>query len=261
MDALLNNIWLTPFLLARLLVFIRVLPFMGSTIVPPLVVTAFSFTFAPLILPLFLAEMPAQAPSLTQSIALLVKEMLLGFFFAFLAALIFWAIMSAGFLIDNQRGNSQGDTLDPLSAEQTSPLGAFLFQWAILLLCSSGAFSLFLGLFLESYVWWPVFSLNPPASLAQLSSFFLEQFSLFFVLMAMLSAPIVAIFFLTDFSLGLVNRFAQQLNVYVLSMPIKSGIMLILLVFYANTLQHVLLEDLINLPVLFTKFKEVWYGQ
>ncbi len=261
MDAFFNNIWLTPFLLARLLVFIRVLPFMGSTIMPTMVVTTFAFSLIPLFLPIFLAEMPVQAPSILQSIAIILKEMLLGFFFAFLAALIFWAIMSAGFLIDNQRGNSQGDSLEPLSGEQTSPFGTLLFQWATLLLCSSGAFTFFLTLFLESYIWWPVFSLSPPASLPQLSSFFLEQLSLFFLLMAMLSAPIVAIFFLTDFSLGLVNRFAQQLNVYVLSMPIKSGILLLLLVFYANTLQHVLLEEITNLPMIFAQFKKAWYGQ
>ena len=37
---------------------------------------------------------------------------------------------------------------------------------------------------------------------------------------------------LTDISLGLINRFASQLNVYVLAMPIKSGVAAFLMLFY-----------------------------
>ena len=37
---------------------------------------------------------------------------------------------------------------------------------------------------------------------------------------------------LTDVSLGLINRFASQLNVYVLAMPIKSGVAAFLMLFY-----------------------------
>ena len=36
----------------------------------------------------------------------------------------------------------------------------------------------------------------------------------------------------TDLSLGLINRFASQLNVYVLAMPIKSALSSFLLIFY-----------------------------
>ena len=42
--------------------------------------------------------------------------------------------------------------------------------------------------------------------------------------------------FLTDVALGLINRFASQLNVYVLAMPIKCGIAAFLLCFYFGLL-------------------------
>ncbi len=258
MDAVLEHIWLTPFLLARVLVFIRVLPFMGSNVLPPLVVTAFSFTFAPLLLPLFTHQMPDQPVGLLLGGALILKEMLLGFLFAFVAGLFFWAIMSMGFLMDNQRGSSQGDTSDPLSQEQTSPFGAFFFQWTTLLFCSSGALTIFLGSFLESYMLWPIFSPVPPADINVLAMCIFEQLSRFCMTFLVLSAPIVAIFFLTDFSLGLVNRFAQQLNVFILSMPIKSAIMLILLVFYVSILQGVVLEELARLPYIFQNIHKAW---
>ncbi len=260
MDVVLDKIWLTPFLLARVLVFIRVLPFMGTSTIPRLVITAFACTLAPLLLPIFMHDMPSEPVGILLGFALIVKEMILGFIFAFLAGLLFWAVMSMGFIIDNQRGNSQGDSLEPLTQEQTSPLGSFFFQWATLIFCSSGALTLFIGGFLESYVWWPVFSPSPPVNMAELYGFVLGQMSNFFMLFAVLCAPVIAIFFLTDFSLGLVNRFAQQLNVFILSMGIKSGIMLIILVYYVSLLQGVLLDDFLTLPNIFKEIKGVWYG-
>ncbi len=260
MDAILDKIWLTPFLLARVLVFIRVLPFMGTNTIPRLAMTAFACTLAPLLLPIFIHDMPDEPVNILLGFALIVKEIILGFLFAFLAGLLFWAIMGMGFIIDNQRGNSQGDTTDPLSQEQTSPLGSFFFQWATLIFCSSGAFTLFIGGFLESYVWWPVFSATPPINMAELYEFLLGQISNFFILYVMLCAPVIAVFFLTDFSLGLVNRFAQQLNVFILSMGIKSGIMLIVLVYYVSILQGIFLDDFLELPHIFSAIKGVWYG-
>lgn len=48
--------------------------------------------------------------------------------------------------------------------------------------------------------------------------------------------PIAAACLLTDVALGLINRFASQLNVYVLAMPIKCGIAAFLLCFYFGLL-------------------------
>jgi type III secretion protein T len=40
----------------------------------------------------------------------------------------------------------------------------------------------------------------------------------------MLAAPALVVMSLIDLSLGLINRFAQQLNVFSLTMPIKSWV-------------------------------------
>ena len=54
--------------------------------------------------------------------------------------------------------------------------------------------------------------------------FFAGRVSWLLLMMLLLSGPIVVACLLTDVSLGLINRFASQLNVYVLAMPIKSGV-------------------------------------
>ena len=59
-----------------------------------------------------------------------------------------------------------------------------------------------------------------------------------FLHMLLLAGPISAACLLTDVSLGLMNRFASQLNVYVLSMPIKCGLASFLLCVYLGLLLH-----------------------
>ncbi len=62
--------------------------------------------------------------------------------------------------------------------------------------------------------------------------FFGELVAVLAVNMVLISAPVVLACLFTDVALGLVNRFASQLNVYVLAMPIKSALSSFLLIFY-----------------------------
>ena len=71
---------------------------------------------------------------------------------------------------------------------------------------------------------------------SDLSLLIAEQVVYLMELMLLFSAPIVVACLLTDISLGLVNRFASQLNVYILAMPIKSGITSFLIIFYFGLL-------------------------
>jgi type III secretion protein T len=73
---------------------------------------------------------------------------------------------------------------------------------------------------------------------------FAEQAGWLMLYMLLLAGPIVVACLLIDFSLGLVNRFASQLNVYVLAMPIKSGVASFILLVYFGMLGA-------NAPVLF----------
>ena len=259
MDAVFSQLWLLPFMLARVLAFFRALPFMATESLPPLLVTAAGGSLVPLFWPLAAQGCPENAPPLTITLALLLKEAGLGFALGFSAALLFHAVMGAGFLLDNQRGASQGDVTDPSSQEQTSPVGALFFQWTTALLCSLGALPIFLVAFVESYVWWPVFSPCPPSGTEALYAFTLGQMNAFFHMLLALAAPIAALYFLSDFALGLVNRFAPQLNVFVLSMPVKSGLMLFLLLLYLPALYHILTGEIARLPSIFTALNGAWH--
>ena len=133
--------------------------------------------------------------------------------------------------MDNQRGASQSTVSDPLAGEETSPLGSFLFQSLVYLFFVSGAFLSFLLLIFQTYVLWPPdhWLFNPGSP--QLPLFIASMVSWLMSKMLLLAGVVLIASLLVDFALGLINRFASQLNVYILAMPIKSGLaMLIVLI-------------------------------
>ena len=222
----------------RLFMIMQIVPFMGGTLITGQLRTTIVVACYMLLHPSITAQMPDFAgpglDTILYSGAIIAKEALIGLFIGYIVGMLFWAIQSAGFFIDNQRGASMASESDPLSGEQTSPLGSFFFQSTVFLFFASGAFLAFLGMVYASYMLWPVTELLPFSILhnIEISLFFAKQVGWLTLLMMLLAGPIVVACLLTDISLGLINRFASQLNVYVLAMPIKSGVAMFLLLFY-----------------------------
>ena len=236
----------------RLFAMFTVTPFLGGSIVTgPLRMT--------IVLPLMLFIYPTlpDQTSLTANLnsteailfilALMSKELFIGFALGFLVSILFWTVQSAGFLMDNQRGASQAQTNDPISQESTSPLGSFLFQVLVFMFFSSTAFMSFLAMCFTSYLVWPVGELIPFPTGIELPILFAEQVSWLALYMLLLSAPVVIACFLSDFCLGLINRFAQQLNVFILSMGVKSGATALLVFIYLYPLCHIFIEMMAKL--------------
>ncbi|NLV98041.1 MAG: type III secretion system export apparatus subunit SctT [Desulfovibrionales bacterium] len=222
--------------LPRLILIMQTVPFMGSSIITGQIRIALAFSVYVFLHPVLMSTITVP-DVLTISLVgqyglIMLKEGLLGFFIGFLAGMLFWAVQSAGFFIDNQRGASMASGADPLSGLETSPLGSFLFQCAVFIFFTGGGFLAFLGLVYASYEVWPVFSLLPMGIFSnslEIPLYFAGRVAWLVGTMVLLSAPFVAACLLTDMSLGLINRFAAQLNVYILGMPIKSGLAMFLL--------------------------------
>jgi type III secretion protein T len=124
-------------------------------------------------------------------------------------------------------------------------LGAFFSQVLIYLFLVGGAFTAFLTLFFETYLFWPPASWLPKLVSPALPLFIAGLAANLATQMVLLAAPVLLAALMVDVSLGLVNRFASQLNVYILAMPIKSGLaMLIVLLFLSRFLE--MAPDLFN---------------
>ena len=199
-----------------------------------------------LILALSLVIMP---PLFGQSLALLhdnrglfvlflIKEVLIGVIFGWLTNFLFYVAQSVGFIIDTQRGASMASLFDPISNSQTSPLGDFLMKFVLTLAITCGGLLLFLKGLYFSYEKVPVltpYKTLPPAW----NAFFTHAMGgQLFHLLVLLGGPVLFILFLSEFGLGLVTRFAPQLNVFFLSMPIKSELAMLFFILYLSYLMH-----------------------
>jgi len=230
----------------RLLTFFILVPFMGGDAVPGQLRVALAFILSLFVYPTFAALAPPESglPFFLWLLLTLGKELLIGFILAYTASVIFWAMLSTGFLLDNQRGAGMGQITDPSSGESTSLFGSFLNQVSVYILFSSGAFVQIVLLLLASYsICPPGIEFSPVAEQA-IPFFLMGQFSRLMTIAVVFSAPIVLICLLCDVSLGIINRFAPQLNVFFLSMPIKSALGLLMILLYLRTLLPLITREL-----------------
>jgi type III secretion protein T len=172
-----------------------------------------------------------------ETVLILGKEVFIGVMIGFVIAIPFWSIESVGFFIDNQRGATMASSLNPLSGSQTSPLGILLTQALVTVFFVSGSFLLFMYALYSSYALWPVFQYFPSLS-GNASTFFLGQLDTIIRFAVLLGGPVVIAMFLAEFGLALISRFAPQLNVFILSMPIKSAVAIAILMVYLPIVIH-----------------------
>ncbi len=229
----------------RIITIFTILPFFGK-ILQGFVRNSVVFCLALFLYPTIKSSFISYSNgSLFFILTIILKEVFLGVVLGFFIGIIFWAVEGIGFVIDNQRGSSMATVFDPLFGEQTSVFGSLFIQFITVLFFTSGGFLYLLkGIFL-SYKWWPIFSMFPRIG-TQWGTFFLREVDILMKMIVLFAAPILIVIFFTDFGLGLINRFAPQLNVFFLSMPIKSGIACFLLILYMGTLWKYLRPEVLN---------------
>lgn len=187
--------------------------------------------FSVLVVPHVLATMPEGEPSALMMAVVGVKEVVIGLLIGFFSAVPFWVAENIGNLIDNQRGATMGEVYSPMSGSQESTTGIFFTEIVSTIFFVSGAVFLLLGALYTSFSVFPVFgkgiSFVSDAPLQMLGA--VDGMLRTTVIIA---APIVILMFLATIGLGFVNRTAPQLNVFFLSMPVKSALGVAMLVIY-----------------------------
>lgn len=197
--------------------------------------------FSALAVPMALNGLPPGELNLWPLMIVAIKEVFVGLIVGFFASIPFWVAENVGNFIDNQRGATMGEVYSPLSGTQVSTTGIFFTQLVSTVFFVSGAFFLFLGALYKSYEVWPLFgsfvelSSNAPIQILSTLDGMLKT-------TVVISAPPVILMFLATLGLGFVNRTAPQLNVFFLSMPVKSalgiGILIVYLPFIMDMLMY-----------------------
>jgi type III secretion protein T len=152
---------------------------------------------------------------------MLIKEAAAGTIIGLFFGTILWAMTAAGEVIDTKVGATIAQVMDPMTGQQTSLNGILFGRFAQVIFVTMGGLTLLVGAVMQSYMIWPIgpapLALNP-ASIV----FYEREFGWMMTLAFIFSVPVLTMLYLIDLGMGFLNRFAQQFNVFSLSMPIKS---------------------------------------
>lgn len=207
----------------RLVAAFLVLPLLTEDDMPALVRNSFFVSLAIMLFPLIGVTQPMHSVQPTQWLWLVLKEAFIGVSIGFLFGIVFWAIGQVGSIIDTKVGSTQAMLNDPLTGHQDSLTAVFLSRFASWLFMATGGFLVFLELLLMSYAVWPVNSPFPALNRVG-EMHFVSQFDRLMVITLLMAAPALIILATVDLAIGLINRYAPQLNVLALSMALKGWI-------------------------------------
>lgn len=217
--------------LPRIHAFISMSGVMSASAVPRLARNGAILMLSLPLVPVNLAYVPIVGTDLPSFAAFLAKEYAIGFVFGYLVNWIFWSVAAAGDFIDNQRGDAIASSIDPLQGHETSSLGNLFSQTFLTYFYAVGGMLVIVSILYKSFVLWPVTNMLPIVS-DQFPILILSILDLGMRTMFVLAGPVIALMFLVEFSLALVSRFAPQIQVFILAMPIKSAIAILVLIFY-----------------------------
>jgi len=228
--------------MTRLTTAFVLLPLFSAQLIPGLVRNSIFVSLTLIILSVH-APIDTKMMSSAVLIRVFAVEVLLGVALGFLFGIFLWAFEAAGEVIDTAIGTSMAMIHDPISGNEVTLFGEFLSRWVNYLFMASGGMIVVTGILLDSYAFWPIGQPLPEINIESVETI-QREFTDFFALTLMLAAPFIVIIFLVDLSMGLVNRFAQQLNVLFLSISIKSILSLIVMALLLPSLTETFLGEL-----------------
>ncbi|MFZ4968498.1 type III secretion system export apparatus subunit SctT [Pseudomonas sp. Mn2068] len=158
---------------------------------------------------------------------LLLREAGIGVLLGSLLCWPFWVLHGMGNLIDNQRGAMLSNTVDPANGVDTSELANFLQLFAAAVYLEGGGMLLMVETVARSY------QLCPPTPTCEigLATFFPLLDGLVGKILV-ISAPVVAALLISEALLGLLSRYAPQMNAFSVSLTVKSLVALVVLMLY-----------------------------
>jgi type III secretion protein T len=132
-----------------------------------------------------------------------------------------------GAISDNQRGASISSALDPLSGIEATETANLLQLFSAVLFLSLGGMTALLEAVYESYRWLPI-----GASFQFDTDGLTLHIGRLLAAAVRMAAPLLLLLMLAEICLGVLSRFAQQLNAFSESLAIKSMVAFLALAIY-----------------------------
>lgn len=217
--------------MARLTAVLGTLPLYARQSMPPLVRVGIAAALTLPAVPMLMASVPQEGFTLTGLVLCVSKEVLLGSALGWLVSIPFWVVEGAGFIISNQYGAAVAAAADPLTGNESSPLGSLLLNLYVALFLIAGGLDWILRAFYTSYQVWPAGAMWPRLEPGT-HILWLQMFDSLLRLAVLLSAPATIAMLVAELTLAMVSMFAPRLPVFFIAMPVKATISLLMLTVY-----------------------------
>ncbi|MDR3331735.1 MAG: flagellar biosynthetic protein FliR [Synergistaceae bacterium] len=154
------------------------------------------------------------------------RELLVGSAIGFISSMPLYAMQFSGFLDSTLMGFNMMNIFDPLSASQVSVLAQMKYMLAVWFYLHWNGHMLLLQALSESLKLVPI-GIGSWAGADQVP--WTDWIGRAFIIAAKISLPIFGVVLLSEVGLGFVARTVPQMNVFILGIPIKIGVGLIVL--------------------------------
>ncbi|WP_207642571.1 flagellar biosynthetic protein FliR [Inediibacterium massiliense] len=245
-----------------LLVFARVIgifvvaPVFSHNNIPPHIKIGFSLIISLVIFPFVKVPQDFIIGSFYSLLFISFKELVTGLMIGFICYLFFSSIYLVGSIIDMQIGFSMAEVMNPQDDTQVPLMGNLFYIMAILIFLSINGHHTLIYALKYSFTSVPLNSLVIHESMIEK---IIEIMRSTFVIAFKMSAPILVTIFISNVVLGVLARTMPQMNVFIVGMPMKIfiGLIMILLMlplyvgFFENIFAHMFesLYSFLNLVI------------
>jgi flagellar biosynthetic protein FliR len=219
--------------LVRVACIVAFLPFLGMGAAPRAIKAAMAITVAVALCPVAAVHLPVTSLQPVQFFLYVAAEAVFGALIGLSAAFIFGGIRVAGDMLGSQMGMGLAEAADPLSDEQSNPLGTFCQVVGVLVFFALNGHHMMLEAMRQSFVQWPVGSFLSPGFLREVSVNAAAQGLLTAV---QLAAPLLVLLLLVSLIMALMARLVAEVNVLIIAFPLRIGVGLVGLTFFVPVL-------------------------
>jgi len=245
---LLNNVEFFLLIFVRMTGLFVTAPIFGRKNIPVYFKIGFAFTTAILMANVIKVDHIIATDSFLLYAFYIIKEFIVGVVIGYVAYIIFTSIYIGGQIIDMQIGFGMVNVYDPISNIQVPVTANLYFILAmIILLVTNGHHVLIKALF-QSFNLIPLGSASiGPKMMDDIIGVFGQIFTIGFKI----AAPIVAAVLITDVVLGIISKTIPQMNVFILGMPLKIfiGVIIIMITIPAFIYIVTMLTDNMNIEL------------
>lgn len=231
------------FALARMAGMMAIMPLFSRLRLTGILRNGVALAFAVPILPVLVEMMRTTEMSTTLIIGYMLKELIVGVTLGIVLGIPFWAAEAAGDIIDMQRGSTMGALIDPMMTHETSATGTFLSIIMIGIYLAAGGLELTLDAVFASYNFWPVDQLLPVFN-REAAFGLLDLLTRILSMALVLGFPLIVGLLISDIVMAFLARGAPSLNVFALSLVVKTGAYSAIFVLYAAFLVNYMGDSL-----------------